>query len=192
MERGKPVSESLPAVDRRALLRSAFLLAGAGMTGLPSLEALAAAPGDKPTFFSPGGFATLETMAEIMIPRTDTPGARDAGVPGYFDAMMANWASDERRRDFAAIVADLDRAAIGAGGKPLPLLAPADAFEVVRAFDAARMAAGDATYSKFKELVLTLYYLSEVGATQELRYEPGPGAWEPWNEIGPDTRAWAI
>ena len=127
-----------------------------------------------------------------MIPRTDTPGAKEAGVPSYFDAMMANWASEERRRGFAALIADLDQAALAAGGKPLAALAPAQAFEVVRAFDAERMGKGDGVYSKFKELVLTLYYLSEVGATQELRYEPIPGAWEPWNEIGPDTRAWAI
>lgn len=186
-----PLSESLPAVDRRALLKSAMLLVGAGAAGLPAFEALAA-PGDPPTFFSPAQFATLETTAEIIIPRTDTPGAKDAGVPSYFDAMMANWASDERRRGFAALIDEIDRAALAAGGKPLPALPPEQAFEVVRAYDAAKMEAGDATYSKFKELVLTLYYLSEVGATQELRYEAVPGAWEPWNEIGPDTRAWAM
>jgi len=38
---------------------------------------------------------------------------------------------------------------------------------------------------------MTGYYLSEPGATQELRYELVPGVWEPAVKMGPDTRAWA-
>ena len=42
-------------------------------------------------------------------------------------------------------------------------------------------------YGKFKYLVLLGYYQSEVGATQELRYELVPGAWRaclPLAEVG--------
>lgn len=35
------------------------------------------------------------------------------------------------------------------------------------------------------------YYYSQVGATQELRYELVPGAWEPSVPITAATRAWA-
>lgn len=191
-ERVMPFEYSLPALDRRALLRSAILLAGGTLAGLPGKALAELAADQKVRFFTPAQFATLEEMVDIIIPRTDTAGAKDAGVPSYFDALMLNWASKERRRDFRDIVEGVDKAARAAGGKPLPELAPAQRFEVVQAYDAEKMGKGDATYSRFKELVLTLYYLSEVGATQELRYEPIPGAWEPWNEIGPDTRAWAI
>ena len=187
-----PSESHLPAVDRRALLRSAILLVGGTVAGLPG-QALAALDDKNPVrFFKPAEFATLTEMVDVIIPRTDTPGAKDAGVPSYFDQMMVNWASDERKRGFRDVVEGVDRAAREAGGKPLAELPPAQRFEVVRAFDAERMGKGDGVYSSFKELVLTLYYLSEVGATQELRYEAIPGAWEPWNEIGPDTRAWAI
>ena len=50
----------------------------------------------------------------------------------------------------------------------------------------------DPAYGKFKALVLALYYLSEAGATQELRYEHVPGAWEPSLPVTADTRGWAI
>ena len=53
------------------------------------------------------------------------------------------------------------------------------------------MSLGVLSERRFKELVLTLYYLSQPGATRELRYEHTPGKWEPSIEIGPDTRAWA-
>ena len=43
-----------------------------------------------------------------------------------------------------------------------------------------------------RRLVFALYYLSEAGATQELRYEHVPGAWEPSIPVTADTRGWAI
>jgi hypothetical protein len=39
---------------------------------------------------------------------------------------------------------------------------------------------------------MTAYYLSEVGATQELRYELVPGSFQGGIPVGPDTRAWAV
>jgi hypothetical protein len=62
----------------------------------------------------------------------------------------------------------------------------------MRNFDAGKLRIWDPAYVKFKELVLTLYYLSEAGATKELRYELIPGKWEPWIEISPDAPAWAV
>ena len=57
-----------------------------------------------------------------------------------------------------------------------------------------RILAGESPkdFRLLKELVLTLYYLSEMGATKELRYELIPGKWEPWTEISPDAPAWAV
>jgi gluconate 2-dehydrogenase gamma chain len=61
----------------------------------------------------------------------------------------------------------------------------------VRAYDAENVRAEADDYRQFKELVLLGYYNSEIGATQELRYELVPGVWRadiPFSEIG---RAWA-
>jgi hypothetical protein len=51
--------------------------------------------------------------------------------------------------------------------------------------------AGNPDYYKLKDLLVTAYYMSEPGATQELRYEHIPGAWEPSIPLTKDTRAWA-
>jgi len=69
-------------------------------------------------------------------------------------------------------------------------LPPERRHEVVRGFDEDRAGRQDPPYAKFKYLVLAGYYLSEVGATQELRYELIPGAWRacvPFSEIGRAT-----
>jgi len=46
-------------------------------------------------------------------------------------------------------------------------------------------------YRDIKQTIATAYYMSELGATEELHYEPVPGEWRgdvPFSEIG---KAWA-
>ena len=177
----------LPAIDRRALLRSAILLVGGSMAGLPAeafAQAGAAAAAPK-RFFTPAQFAVMDEVAAIIIPKTDTPGAREAGVPGNIDMLMSVWASEERQEQFRAMFD-------GIGGAGLMKMQPAQRLDYVRTYDAEKLHGGDGVYARFKELVLTLYYLSEPGATQELRYELAPGKWDGWTVMTPDTRAWAV
>lgn len=178
-------STVLPELDRRSLLRSAILLVGGSLVGGLPASALAGEPATtEQRFFTPVEFEILAEVTEIIIPRTDTPGARDAGVPEAFDTLMTNWASPGRQAEFRALVQQFGAAGVLLPGPPAPL-------DVVRQIDADRLAASDPVYAKFKELVLTLYYLSEAGATKELRYELIPGKWEPGTVIGDDTRTWA-
>ena len=184
-------AEGMFAMDRRALMRSAILLVGGSVAGAPAAAALAQGATAK-RFFTPAQFYVLDQVSEIMIPKTDTPGARGAGVPVVIDQLMINWASPKRGEQFRALMDDIDlRARAKAPAGLRGLSAPAQ-LEFVRAYDAEKMDAQESVYRRFKELVLTLYYLSEVGATQELRYELVPGKWEPWTTIGPDARAWAV
>ena len=44
----------------------------------------------KPQFFTPQEYAALDQLTEMIIPRDDTPGARDAGVNEFIDFMAAN------------------------------------------------------------------------------------------------------
>ena len=132
----------------------------------------------------------LDAVAETIMPRTDTPGARDAGVPKRFDLLMKTWASPQTRADFTRVLDEIDAAARAADPRGIAALAPAKQLEVVAAYDRAKMA--DPAYRKFKALILSLYYISEPGATQELRYEHVPGAWEPSIPVTADTRGYAI
>ena len=183
-------SKGLMPIDRRALMRSAILLVGGSLAGLPEV-ALAETP-KAARFFTAGQFATMAEVADIILPQTDTPGAKEAGVPEALDALMTNWASAERQQQFRTLLDDIDRAAVAAAGAPLAAVSAERRLELVRAFDADKIGASDPVYKKFKELVLTLFYSSEAGATKELRYELIPGKWEPGIEMAPDTRAWAF
>src|SRR5947207_2866904 len=57
---------------------------------------------------SPHQNEMVATIAELIIPKTDTPGAREAGVPAFIDVMLAEWVGDEERKMFTAVLEDFD------------------------------------------------------------------------------------
>ncbi|MXO71906.1 gluconate 2-dehydrogenase subunit 3 family protein [Alteraurantiacibacter buctensis] len=170
-------------VDRRTLLARALLLVGASVVSLP-FEALAAVEAD---LLSDTQRATLVAAADTLVPQTDTPGAVDVGVPALFEGLLANWAAPATATALADV---LDRLAALGGG--FAALSAAERKATLQAFDAAALAPSDApranpfgpppaadpAYQQFKELVLTLYYLSQPALTQELAYTHVPGRWE--------------
>ena len=177
--------------DRRDLLRRALWLAGGAAT-LSAFGTGEAFADTKAAFFGKPHRAILDAVVDIVIPATDTPGALQAGVPAFIDSMMANWASDDTRLRFTNVLDGIDaRARVAYGNAFLKLPAERRA-QFIRDYDADAYASGDAAWRRFKEMVLTGYYLSEIGATQELRYQQVPGAWEADIPFGDTDRAWAI
>ncbi|WP_165842978.1 gluconate 2-dehydrogenase subunit 3 family protein [Phenylobacterium deserti] len=176
-------------LDRRALLKSVLVLVGAAAVGAPDL---AFAQGAAPRFLSAPRFALLDEVSALIIPKTDTPGAREAGVPNAIDSLLADWASAETQQRLVASLDALDAESRAKLGAPLPAAPAAGRLAFLRDYDAAAIARQDRGYMQLKQLVMMTYYLSEPGATEELRYEHVPGVWEPWIPAGPDTRAWAV
>lgn len=210
-------------LDRRELMRHALTLVGAAAT-VSLLQGCAPRASD--SYLSSSRLALLDEVAELMIPQTDTPGARAAGVPASFDKMLAQWASPETQAAFNEVLDGIDAKAREMHGGGLLELEPAQRVAVLTAFDAeslpsapgrsapaparspepegpstpppgasrqssSTMPAPPQGYPRFKDLILTTYYLSEPGATQELRLEPVPGPWRgdiPYSEVG---RSWA-
>jgi hypothetical protein len=177
-------------LDRRALIRSAILLVGGSVTAAPAM-ALAQAAAAAPRYFTPGQFAVLDEVAAIIIPKTETPGAREAGVPGFVDALMAQWAAPVTAQQTRDLIDQIDLTTKEKFGAPLLSLTPDRRIEAMRAFDAEAMGS-NRVYRRFKELVMLTYYFSEAGATQELRYELVPGVWEGSVPLKPGQPAWAV
>lgn len=169
----------IDALNRRSLLRSIMLLAGVAATPAAGASALFAGPQSLPA----PTMSLLSAVADTMIPVTDTPGALAAGVPESFGKLLANWASPEQRTQLLGALEAIDAKAGGFVALP-----PAKRLELLSAHDKA--AAADPGYARLKELLVTLYYLSEIGSTVELRYEHSPGAWEPSLPVTAETRNW--
>ncbi len=142
---------------------------------------VATAPGGAGRFHTERELAMLGRVSDLIIPRTETPGALDVNVPGYIDGLMADWASAETQRAHRQILAELDQA--------LSQRAGADFLEVdnrlaettlagldADAFDGERGLAG---YRRIKAYITQSYFATEGGAVQELNWVAAPGRWDP-------------
>jgi hypothetical protein len=160
-----------------------------GAVALPA-EALFAAPPDTGrTFLPQARLQLLSAIADTLVPATDTPGAVQAGILPVLDGMLAHWASPGTRQEIEDALTAVDARAAAGGGEAFAALPPDRRTELLRTHDAD--AADDPGYRKLKELILSLYYSSEIGLTDELRYEPVPGEWQPSIKITPETRPYA-
>jgi gluconate 2-dehydrogenase gamma chain len=192
-------------MDRRGLMARAMLLLGA--TALSGCDFL---PGSKSaTTLGADQLKLLDAFAATLIPKTDTPGALEAGVPKVLAQMYADWASEDTRTLLAGGIDRLDAAARKSAGKGFAELAPAERQTFLAGHDKAALVevappAGDKPkagnpflpvvsvadngYAKLKDLVATLYYVSEAALTTELIYEHVPGKWQPSIKITPKSR----
>ena len=198
-------------MDRREAVKriSAFLgfaVSGPTMAGI--LSGCQAAPGAFRSL-THDQHELLATMSEHIIPTTDTPGAREAGVADFIDAMLTDFYSEERRASFLSGLAEVDDLAQETYGKSFMKCAENEQFDVLdtldqaafpdldamdeearEAFEAQRREAGRPFIATLKELTVSGYYTSEIGATQELHLNPmTPYRGDiPFSEVG---KAWA-
>lgn len=194
-------------MDRRALLQRVALLLGA--TAIPADALLAAKVGKTKRFLNAPRLKLLTAFADTIVPATDTPGALAAGVPAKLDGMLATWASAKSRKSIVEALDRIDAASMASKKMGFAELSPADRDAVLRPHDKAALVKADPPanapngnpfsvpswvadqgYLTVKELVIELYYNSEISMTQELIYEHNPGAWEPSIKIAKDTRPW--
>ncbi|MBT2744915.1 MULTISPECIES: gluconate 2-dehydrogenase subunit 3 family protein [unclassified Lysobacter] len=142
----------------------------------------------KPIFLTQAQAALVAEVAEIMIPRTDTPGAKDVGIAAFIDKMLKDVYPKEDQARFVAGLADFETQAKREHGRGFLELEPAlRAAAVKQVHDPAVKAEDESTLPRaqrhrpfiliMKELTLLGYFTSEPGATQVLQYRPIPGAY---------------
>jgi gluconate 2-dehydrogenase gamma chain len=195
-------------MDRRVMLQRIALLLGA--TAIPADALLAAKAAKGKRFLDAARLRTLTAFADTIVPATDTPGAVVAGVPAKLDGMLATWASPSSRKAIVEALDRIDVAAKASKKKGFAALSAADRNAVLLPHDKAALVkvapppnapkshpfapvnwVADQGYLKAKELVIALYYSSEVAMTQELIYEHAPGTWQPSIKITENMRPWA-
>lgn len=196
-------------MDRReALRRTALLMGGAisapailgimkGCTAKPTIDW-------KPEFLSNEQGILISRLAGIIIPKTDTPGAVEAGVPGFIDQMLKDVYSKEEQETFLKGLGEFQERAMSELGDPF-IEASEDkqtsfvtkvhkeAVEGYRSSANTRPTPPKPFILAVKELTMLGFFTSEPGATQVLQYNPVPGAYKgcvPLSEAG-NGKTWA-
>src|SRR5688572_13662637 len=128
--------------------------------------------------FTPQQRALMTALSERVMPTTDTPGAIAAGVPEFIEKLLADWAMPADR---VPILAGLD--AIEARSQADFQVAAAtatpeqqDALLTLAMED--QLPGGKDFFEKFRQLVVTGYFTSEIGIMQEREYLPIPGRFD--------------
>ena len=110
----------------------------------------------KPKFFTPGEIELLNTLTDIIIPRSDTPGAADAGVPLLLDLDAANKAAlGERWRSELAFAKD----ELKKYDSPLAM---------ITAFSKEEDTHGARLFRMLKDATIDIYYSTREGLVTEL------------------------
>ncbi len=184
-------------MNRRELLG---LVGALGFSGVRAEEVLAwattaQARSASPETLSERQLETLDAMSELILPETDTPGARAAGVARFADHMATAWlpaeATETLRRGLDALdAASRERAGVAFAGAgeavQVDLLRESErrAQERRQGFSASPQRIGRAQFFDLvKWLTLFGYYTSEVGMREELGYRTVPGRWDPCVDV---------
>lgn len=190
---------------REALRRTAWIMGGAvsapAIMGI--LKGCAAKPTVdwKPVFLSQDQAVLVSEVAEIIIPKTDTPGAKETGVPAFIDLMLKDVYSKEDQDRYLQGLKDFDEAAKKEYGDPFIELSPEQQTAFVKKVhdEAIAEEKSDKKPEKrpfilmTKELTMLGFFTSEAGATKVLQYEAVPGSYKgciPLSEAG-NGRTWA-
>jgi hypothetical protein len=175
-------------MERRDLLR--MLISTTALSALP-IELMAALQEVKEQTNSNHSLRTLNqhqnltvtTIAELIIPETDTPGAKGARVNEFIDLLLTEWLDQSDTTQFLQGLAQIDADSRQRFGINFVACNPSQQSQLMKQFDDAAMeftrshrgaktnltAESGNFFYNLKRLTLLGYYTSEIGFEQELR-----------------------
>jgi hypothetical protein len=133
-------------------------------------------------------------ISELIIPATDTPGAKEAQVNEFIDVMLQDCYYKEDQQSFIEGLERLEKESLKNYQKPFLKASTKQKSYLLKK----EASSGDNSnrptrfFQIVKELTLLGYFTSEVGATQALKYVPVPGKFKGCIALKEGQKAWAI
>lgn len=160
-----------------------------------------------PVFFTPEQAALVAEISGIIIPKTDTPGAKEVGVPGFIDKLIHEVYTKEDQDRFIQNLDEFAQEARKQMGNDFLEGRPEQQLEFIdkknrealegygQADSTGWWAAGSTKQKPFilkmKELTLLGFFTSEAGATQVLQYNQTPGPFQGCVPLAQVGKTWA-
>jgi hypothetical protein len=176
---------STTKIDRRAALQT-LLQGGLALNLMPGFAAAAwgavAAGAQAPRVLGPTQDQMITLIADTILPRSDTPGAIDVGVPPWIGLVLAEYFSDTRRARFLADLGAIDQLALSTSGASLIGLKHHDLMKVMDSLDAAcgskDLTPAQRGYVQLKELIIYGYFTSKPVQQDLLKVVIVPGRFD--------------
>lgn len=187
-------------MERREALKMTSLLLGytLGGSALVILDGCKSEPqlNWTPQFFSPENILIIADVAEIILPKTTTPGAKDAQCEKYIDAAVFGFYTKEKQDKFVKDLEIFQDTAKNKFSKSFLALNENEKEKVVEiVVNDMKSKSEDEKhiFKTLKELTIMGYCTSEVGATGGLfDFRPVPGPYQGCIDYATVGKTWAI
>jgi len=191
-------------MNRRDSLKGLGLLVGGNLLA-PSLLAsffqTAAAIKEgkekwQPRLLSAEQAALLPELVEVIIPTTDTPGAKAALVHVFVDLYVADCYPKAQQELFLKGLDTLDDVSRKQAGRAFSKLAAAERLGLLKQLEKASWESNEAVEQSFvrmlKNLTLMGFFCSQPGATRAAEYQRSPGPFEGCTDLKSGQKADAL
>lgn len=132
-------------------------------------------------------------IADVILPKTETPSASELGVHRFVDHQLATVYSEAQRENILQLFNKVEFESLQGYGRGFADLNMQQQHGLLERLESAEMPFAEADKQEFKQLkslVIFGYFTTEFGATQVLAYQAVPGGFNgalPYSEVG---KAW--
>ncbi len=164
-------------MNRRELLKkSVFISLGLSLSPglLVSLESCSRKrpTTDHPVYLSEEQFDAIWQMAELVLPKTDSPGAHEAGVTPFIDQLFGEYFEEDEKIRYEAGLKNFLEHCMNAYGRSFLDLDQSEQIDYLKMLDTEEIE--DSFFRSFKGIILWAYFTSEPGM-KSMNYLPVPG-----------------
>lgn len=196
--------ERRTAIKQTALILG-YAISGSALSGVLNGCKADTSPGWTPEFFTADQLTTIGDIAECILPKTETPGAKDLLVDRFVDKMLKMSYSEAEQQSFLEGMTAFEADCETANGKAFSTCSAEQQTAFLQKHEdqsppmppsvwGGQLGESDPVpfYRQLKSLVLLGYFTSEEVGENILNYDPIPGQYRgcvPLAEIG---KAWSL
>ena len=174
-------------MERRELLKMIALATGGVVIGGEFLLSGCKNPDAKTGMaFSPDDISFLDEVAETILPKTNTPGAKDAEVGKFMSVMVADCYEEKDQKVFREVFSKLDEACKKMHGHDFMKATAEHRTELLKTLDAEAKEYNKTKeketpnhyFTMVKQLTLFGYFTSKPAMTEAFNYQQTPGKYD--------------
>ena len=184
-------------MNRRDALKTSSLILGYSLTAGTAVAVLSGCQADPALDWTPVNLDKKQALlvaelCEIIIPKTETPGAREALVDRFIDAIL-DAQEPEVKETFLTKLTELQNSIKEQFGKPLYKCDEEQKKLLVQQmFESSDRNDRHDLFRMIKEWTVVGYCCSEAGATEHLEWDPVPGPYQGCIDFSEVGKTWAL
>lgn len=170
-------------MDRRSALKSVSILVGGALSSGAIAAMMSGCQTETsdtwtPRFFSADQAKLFAEVAETIIPKTDTPGAKDIMIERWVDSVLMDLKEEEFQKEVVTGLEGIEAASQKDNNKSFLDATAEERTATLMTLDKARADYKGEERHPFhavKEIVLTAFFSSKAGVTQVIQINQNPG-----------------